>query len=169
MATNPVANLLAKQSRSKLKAMLAGLDATEESIKAQRMMILEALEQKAAAGPQASVGRGHTGTSDTLRQIMRESGGRILMPKQIIRIARERGVTSSDPAIRVALRRLEHPEGFIEHGPGGTGWRLASAHPEPENSRPAEHRRYSSRTGDPDLGAQSEERSIEPPDPAQDS
>jgi hypothetical protein len=165
MATNPVADLLAKQSRSKLKAMLAGLDTAEESIKAQRLMILDALEHKAASTPQTgSDGRGHTGTSAVLRQIMRESGGRVLMPREIIKMARERDVQSSDPAIRVALRRMEQIEGFIEHGPGGTGWRLVSgsgsqgeAASEAQISTLGEHGPQSSGTGDPSPGDTSTE------------
>lgn len=166
VTTNPVADLLAKQSRSKLKAMLSGLDSAEASIKAQRVLILDALAQKgvqAANEPQAeSNGRGHTGTSAVLRDIMRDSGGRVLMPKAIITTARERGVTSSDPAIRVALRRMHQIDGFIERGPGGTGWRLASSNgsvgesfSEAPNSGLGEHGRHSSRTGDPSLGASS--------------
>jgi hypothetical protein len=167
VATNPVADLLAKQSRSKLKAMLTGLDTAEASIKAQRLLILDALGQKGVqttAGSQESSGRGHTGTSDVLRQIMRESGGRVLMPKVIIAAARERGVTSSDPAIRVALRRMHQVEGFIERGPDGNGWRLASAgdHPdegatEASSSGLGEHGPHSSGTGDPSPGTPSAE------------
>jgi hypothetical protein len=161
VATNPVADLLAKQSRSKLKAMLTGLDSAEASIKAQRLLVLDALDQKgvqAADGSQSN-GRGHTGTSATLRQIMRESSGRVLMPKDIISAARERGVTSSDPAIRVALRRMHQVEGFIERGPGEIGWKLASSNDsageslsEAPSSASGEHGRHSSRTDFPGVG-----------------
>jgi hypothetical protein len=164
VAINPVADLLAKQSRSKLKAMLAGLDTAEASIKAQRLLILDALDSKGqpADGSQSGNGRGHTGTSDVLRQIMRESGGRVLMPKTIISTARERGVTSSDAAIRVALRRLHKVDRFLDRGPGGSGWRLASSNgptgesfSEAPSSGLGEHGRQSSRTDDPGLGASS--------------
>jgi hypothetical protein len=159
---NPVVEILSKQSRAKLKALLASLEAADASIKAQRLLILDALEQKGTLTREPGSGRGHTGTSDVLRQIMRESGGRVLMPKAIISAARERGVTSSDPAIRVALRRMHQVEGFIERGPDGTGWRLASSNgsagesfSEAPNSGLGEHGRQSSRTDDPSLGASS--------------
>jgi hypothetical protein len=174
MAVNPVAELLARQSRSKLKAMLEGIEATEASLKAQRQLVEEALGEKAgksansAVSEQGASGRGHTGTSEVLRGIMRESNGRVLMPKEIIGKARERGVTSSDAAIRVALRRIHQVEGLIERGPGGTGWRLASSNgsaPESFSEAPSsasgEHGRQSSHSGSPGVGASSPDSDVQ--------
>lgn len=135
MAANSVPELLAAQSKAKLRAMEQALDEQIADLKIQKQWVGKALLAKGggskptvSAGDKASgqnTGR-KTGSTEMLRQIIKEQPERVWMPKDVIDAANEKGISSTDAAIRVALRRM-YERGFLERGPDGTGWKLASS------------------------------------------
>jgi hypothetical protein len=139
MAAKTVQDLLAAQSATKLQAMEQAIDEQIADLQTQKQWIGKALidkgvRPKPSSNPDSKpkkVKKGRskssrTGSSDVIRALLREQPSRVWMPREIIAAAQERGVTSTDQAIRVALRRMGE-QGFLERGPGGEGWKLASS------------------------------------------
>jgi hypothetical protein len=137
MPAQTVKELLAAQSAAKLQAMEEAIDGQIATLSLEKSWIGDALIEKGvrskpngrpeAAPKKERKGRtGRTGSSAVIREIVREQPERIWMPKEIIDAAHQRGVGSTDQAIRVALRRMGE-QGFLQRGPDGSGWRLASS------------------------------------------
>jgi hypothetical protein len=135
MPAQTVKQLLASQSAAKLQAMEQAIDEQIAALKLEKSWIGDALIEKGVrskpARPESPKKErkrrtGRTGSSAIIREILREHPGRVWMPKEIIDAAHGRGVQSTDQAIRVALRRMGD-QGFIERGPEGAGWKLASS------------------------------------------
>lgn len=144
MAPNPVIQILAKQAAAKLEAMQKDIEAQIADLRTQARWIDRALVEKGVhppstpqnAAPQPKPapapapkrrGTKRTGTAELIRTVVKERPEHVWKPAEIIRTAQERGATSSAQAIRVALRRMYTVDGFLERGPDGTGWRLASS------------------------------------------
>jgi hypothetical protein len=115
--------------------MEQGIDDEIADLKIQKKWIGEALVKKGVRSkpttksePARKKARKakRNGSTDVIREIFREQPERVWMPAEVIGVARERGVTSTDQAIRVALRRMRD-QGFLQRGPSGEGWRLASS------------------------------------------
>jgi hypothetical protein len=148
---NPVIEVLAKLSAAKLEAMQKDIEAQIADLRTQARWVDRALIEKGVhphsapqngngaatdAPPVASApkrrarrgggGRG-TGTAALIRVAVKERPEHVWTPAEIIRTVQDRGATSSPAAIRVALRRMHDVEHFLERGPDGTGWRLASS------------------------------------------
>lgn len=133
-------DLLANQSAAKLQAMEEAIDDQIADLKQQKKWIGDALirkgirprptaksEPKPPASPKRSRKPANRNNStDIIRKIFRDSPGHVFMPADVIGIARERGASSTDQAIRVALRRMRD-QGFLQRGPDGNGWKLASS------------------------------------------
>jgi hypothetical protein len=138
MTVQTLPELLANQSAAKLQAMEEAIDEQIADLKLQKKWIGNALiskgvrpkpaakaDSKPSAAPKRSrKAASRNGSTDTIRAIFRENPESVLMPAQVIAIARERGASSTDQAIRVALRRMRD-QGFLERGPDG--WKLASS------------------------------------------
>lgn len=145
---NPVIDVLAKLSAAKLEAMQKDIEGQIADLRTQARWVDRALIEKgvhphptpqngngAAAAPTVTSapkrrtrrsGRG-TGTAAMIRAAVNERPEHVWTPAEIIRTVQDRGATSSPAAIRVALRRMHDVEHFLERGPDGTGWRLASS------------------------------------------
>jgi hypothetical protein len=146
---NPVIEVLSKLSAAKLEAMQKDIEAQIADLRTQARWVDRALVEKGVHPPPASPqqngaapaaeakpapkrrgtrrhGRG-TGTAALIRTAVKERPEHVWTPAEIIRVVRDRGATSSPAAIRVALRRMHDVEHFLERGPDGTGWRLASS------------------------------------------
>lgn len=141
---NPVIQILAKQAAAKLEAMQKDIEAQIADLRTQARWIDRALIEKGVHPPSTSQngptqpkptpasatkrrGTKRTGTADLIRAVVKERPEHVWKPAEIIHIVKERGATSTPQAIRVALRRMHNVDGFLEHGPDGTGWRLASS------------------------------------------
>lgn len=175
---NPVIEVLAKLSAAKLEAMQKDIEAQIADLRTQARWVDRALVEKGVHAPSTQQndvsrpttpvpsstrvkrrGTKRTGTADLIRAAIKERPEHIWTPAEVIRAVQERGATSSPQAIRVALRRMHKVDGFLEHGPDGTGWRLASSNgsvresfSEAPSSGLGEHGRQTSRTDDPGLG-----------------
>jgi hypothetical protein len=139
MPANSVLELLAAQSAAKLQAMEHAIDEQIADLRSQRELVGRALTEKGVRPKTTPNSNGdakpskrrkqrnsRTGSSSVIRQIFLEQPERVWMPIEVINKAHERGVSSTAQAIRVQLRRMGE-QGFLERGPGGTGWRLAAA------------------------------------------
>jgi hypothetical protein len=137
MPAQTVKGLLAAQSAAKLQAMEQAIDEQIAALKLEKSWIGDALIEKgvrskptsrpeAAPKKERKARTARTGSSAVIREIVKEQPERIWMPKEIIDAAHERGVGSTAQAIRVALRRMGE-QGFLDRGPDGSGWKLASS------------------------------------------
>jgi hypothetical protein len=148
MAPNTVIDVLSKLSAANLEGMQKDIENQIADLRTQARWIDRALVEKgvhshlapqngtAAPNPSAAPtpkrrnvrrgGRG-TGTAAMIRAAVKERPEHVWTPAEIIHVVTERGATSSPSAIRVALRRMHNVEHFLERGPDGTGWRLASS------------------------------------------
>ncbi|HSZ12819.1 MAG TPA: hypothetical protein VK790_02150 [Solirubrobacteraceae bacterium] len=176
MLPNPVIEVLAKLSAAKLEGMQKDIEAQIADLRTQARWVDRALvekgvhppreEQNGSSRPAATPsptsikrrGTKRTGTADLIRTVITERPEHVWTPAEVIRAVKDRGATSSAQAIRVALRRMHNVDHFLERGPDGTGWRLASSNgsrqesfSEAPNSGLGEHGRQSSRTDDPSL------------------
>ncbi len=143
MAANSVLELLAKQSATKLQAMEQSIDAQIADLKTQKELVGRALIEKGVRKPAPKSDEKppnhrkrrntRTGSSTVIREIIREQPERVWMPREIIQAAHERNVSSKAQSIRVALRRMGE-QGFLERGPDGEGWKLASVNGSAEES-----------------------------------
>jgi hypothetical protein len=147
-----VIEVLSKLSAAKLEGMQKDIEAQITDLRTQARWIDRALIEKgvhpppapsngngvAPPAPETSApkrrsarrsgpgGRG-TGTAALIRAAVKERPEHVWTPAEVIRTVQDRGATSSPAAIRVALRRMHDVERFLERGPDGTGWRLASS------------------------------------------
>jgi len=153
---NPVIDVLAKQSAAKLEAMQKDIEAQITDLRTQARWVDRALVEKgihpahdeenlepsapATPAPAKIKRRGQkkTGTADAIRAVISERPEHVWKPAEVIKAVKARGVPSSDQAIRVALRRMHKVEHFLERGPDGTGWRLASSNGSRQESFSAE-------------------------------
>jgi hypothetical protein len=137
MPPNSVLDLLSNLSATKLQAMERLIEDQIADLRSQKELVGRALTKKGARPRTTPNGTdtkptrrrrqgGRTGSMAVLRDIVREQPDRVWMPIEIIGEAHERGVTSQDQAIRVALRRLGE-QNFLQRGPDGTGWQLAAS------------------------------------------
>jgi hypothetical protein len=139
MPANSVLQFLASQSAAKLQAMEHAIDEQIADLRSQRDLVGRALTEKGVRPKTTPNGNGdakpskrrkqrnsRTGSSSVIRSIFLEQPERVWMPIEIINEAHERGVSSTAQAIRVQLRRMGE-QGFLDRGPGGTGWRLTAA------------------------------------------
>jgi hypothetical protein len=137
MASNPVVDLLAKQSTAKLRTMQGDIQQQINDLMLQAQWIKRAIEEKGGTRTTADVPadaesrltapiRRNTGTNAAIRQVI-EGGDpeRVWLPGEVVREVKARGITSSAAAIRVALRRMGEG-GLLARGPNGEGWKLAS-------------------------------------------
>ena len=146
MPQNPVIDVLAKLSAAKLEAMQKDIEAQISDLRTQARWVDKALiekgvhpepvEQAGSAQPPANEppprqakrrGVKRTGTADLIRTVFKERPEHVWTPAEVIRAVKARGATSSPQAIRVALRRMHNVDHFLERGPDGTNWRLASS------------------------------------------
>jgi hypothetical protein len=151
---NPLIDVLTKLSAAKLDAMQKDIEAQITDLRTQARWVDRALIEKgvhpqptpqngASASapasspspkPHATHSTKRTGTAAMIRAAVKERPEHVWTPAEVIRIVKERGATSSPAAIRVALRRMHNVEHFLERGPDGTGWRLASSNGSREES-----------------------------------
>jgi hypothetical protein len=139
MLLETVSDFLAKQSKAKLEAMERGIGERIADLKAEQELVARALANKGVIRPKTAPspidakpakrrkhGGRSTGSANVLRAIVQEQPERVWQPIEIINEAHDRGVTSNNQSIRVALRRL-YEQGFLRRGPGNTGWQFAAS------------------------------------------
>lgn len=128
----PIVDLLAKQSRSRLKEMELQIQEQIEGLQAQGRLIKRALaEQDQGAAkdrserPSPETMRRRRGPlREAITEIVRGDVTRIWLPSDVRAALAERGVNADLEAVRVSLRRMGEAGELARPSDGGNGWRV---------------------------------------------
>ena len=145
MPVDPVVEVLAKQSASRLREIGAQIDAQIEDLRVQGAWIKRAIDHKVGAGtspaPRADDGattkpakRTRSSKRDLIKKIMQTDPARTWLPSEVRDALTTQGVESTAAAVRVALRRMGDDNEVVRPD-DGNGWILASANG--NSARPA--------------------------------
>ncbi len=146
MTPNPVIELLAKQSTSRLRDMDKQIGEQIEDLRVQHDWVLRALAEKGvsatpAPAPSVSNGNGErpkrkrSNKRQAITQVLLTDPGRVWLPSEVRDALLAQGVDSTAAAVRVTLRRMGD-DGELERPSDGNGWKLADPNlaPDPSSS-----------------------------------
>jgi hypothetical protein len=157
---DPVVELLAKQSASRLREMGAQIETQIEDLRVQGAWIQRAIEHKLGTGtsstpaadedtPTRTAKRTRSSKRDQIKKIMQTDPARTWLPSEVRDILTTQGVESTAAAVRVALRRMGDDNEVVRPD-DGNGWILASANGNGAQPAPAAAEQPSSGLGGSD-------------------
>lgn len=132
MADDPVVELLAQTSATRLRDMDTKLSGQIADLQVQQRWVRRALEQKGAAplttdassnGTGARAKRKRSNKREAIMKVLGADPNRVWLPSEVKEGLLAVGIDSSVEAVRVTLRRMGDA-GELTRPPDGNGWQL---------------------------------------------